>query len=147
MLNLIVYAIFSLTPQQEMATKNYWIKFNDIIHKFNKNVNEKPNTAAEEIKQTIAKIRSMSIKDVDSMVIKYAEKRIALATEYADFLDSIKISDDILYKVDFPIKNQKNKIQNLQKKYQDLYDMHKNMDLEQQILMAYLKEKYMLDAK
>ena len=147
MISLILFALFSATQEQEIATKSYWIGLNDIIHKFNKNVNEKPSTAATEIKQTIAKIRSMSVKNVDSLVLKYAEKRIALASEYADFLDSIKITDDIFYKVEFPIKKQKDKIQNLQKRYQDLYDMHKDMDTEQQILIAYLKEKYMIDTK
>jgi hypothetical protein len=89
----------------------------------------------------------MSTKNVDSLVLKYAEKRISLATEYAEFLDSFNLSDEISYKVEFPIKEKRKKYQNIQKIYQDLYDKHKDMDTEQEIILAYLKEKYNIDKK
>jgi hypothetical protein len=79
--------------------------------------------------------------------LKYAEKRISLATEYAEFLDSFNLSDEVSYKVDFPIKEKRKKYQNIQKIYQDLYDKHKDMDTEQEIILAYLKEKYNIDKK
>jgi len=147
MILIFALTIFAITPEQEISTKSYWIGFNDIIHNFNKAINAKPNTAALEIKQTIAKIRSMSTKNVDSLVLKYAEKRISLATEYAEFLDSFNLSDEVSYKVEFPIKEKRKKYQNIQKIYQDLYDKHKDMDTEQEIILAYLKEKYNIDKK
>lgn len=147
MILIFALTIFAITPEQEISTKSYWIGFNDIIHNFNKAINAKPNTAALEIKQTIAKIRSMSTKNVDSLVLKYAEKRISLATEYAEFLDSFNLSDEVSYKVDFPIKEKRKKYQNIQKIYQDLYDKHKDMDTEQEIILAYLKEKYNINKK
>ena len=33
------------------------------------------------------------------------------------------------------------------KVYQNLYDKHKDMDTEQEIILAYLKEKYYIDKK
>jgi hypothetical protein len=56
MILIFALTIFAITPEQEISTKSYWIGFNDIIHNFNKAINAKPNTAALEIKQTIAKI-------------------------------------------------------------------------------------------
>lgn len=144
---LIQLVLFAVTPEQEIATKKYWIGLNDIIHNFNKAVNAKPSTASIEIKNAIAKIRSMSTKNVDSLVLMYSEKRIKLASEYTEFLDSVKIGSDDFFKTEFPIKKQKDKMENLQKRYQELYDQHKNIDVEQQVLIAYLKEKYNIDSK
>ncbi len=142
---LIVFSL--ITPEQEVATKNYWIGFNDIVHNFNKSINLKPNTATTEIKIAIAKMRSMSIKNVDSLVLKYTEKRIALAIEYSEFLEKFKFTEDGFFKVDYPIKEQRNKFQNSQEIYRKLYDKHQDMDMEQKVLIAYLKEKYNIDTK
>ena len=79
----------------EVSTKNYWIKFNDLIHEFNKKTNSKPSIATNEIKYTIAEIRKIPTKNVDMKVLKYSEKRIGFAIEYSTFLDSIDIADDI----------------------------------------------------
>lgn len=144
---LVQLALFSITIEQEIATKKYWIGLNDIIHNFNKTVNAKPSTATTEMKNAIAKIRSMQIKHVDSLVLIYSEKRIKLASDYVDFLESIKIDSDDFFKTDFPIKKQKDKIENIQKKYQYFYEQHKDIDTEQQVLVAYLKEKYNIDSK
>lgn len=144
---LFQLVLFAITPEQEIATKRYWIGLNDIIHKFNTAANSKPSMASTEIKNAIAKIRSMPTKNVDSLVLMYSEKRIKLATEYAEFLESIKIGSDDFFKTEFPLRKQREKIDNLQKRYQDLYDQHKDMDTEQKVLIAYLKEKYNIDSK
>ena len=110
----LILFLASNQTADEAATKNFWINFNDIIHKFNKTVNSNPSKASVEIKETIAKIRSLPTKNVDMLVLKYSEKRITLAVEYADFIEY----------------------------YDRLQEKHKDMDSEQKVLIAYLDEKY-----
>lgn len=127
----------------DIATKNYWIKFNDNIHQFNKKVNSKPSTAPTEINYTIAEIRKLPTKEVDKKVILYCEKRINFAVEYSQFLESIDIADNIVsYKTEFPIKKKRESFNDMQKRYELLYDKNKKLDEEQNELLAYLKEKY-----
>ena len=138
----ICFLIFGFM-QDEFATKNYWIKFNDHIHSFNKKVNLKPSTAPVEINYTIAEIRKIPTKGVDSKVLKYCEKRISFAIDYSDFLKSIDISDDTqFYKTEYPIRRKRESFMEMQKKYELLYDKNKKLDAEQLELLAYLKEKY-----
>ena len=128
----------------EVSTKNYWIKFNDLIHEFNKKTNSKPSIATNEIKYTIAEIRKIPTKNVDMKVIKYSEKRISFAIDYSSFLDSIdNIADDVqYYKTEFPIKKKRETFQEMQKRYEILFDKNKTLDEEQKELLAYLQEKY-----
>ena len=127
----------------EVSTKNYWIKFNDLIHEFNKKTNSKQSIATNEIKYTIAEIRKIPTKNVDMKVLKYSEKRIGFAVDYSAFLDSIDIADDIqYYKTEFPIKKKRETFQEMQKRYEILFDKNKTLDEEQKELLAYLQEKY-----
>ena len=144
---LLVFGLFSPT-YDEMATKNYWIKFNDFIHKFNSKVNLKPSTAPTEIKYTIAEIRKIPTKNVDMKLLMYCEKRINFAIEYSEFLESIDIADNILsYKTEFPIRKKRESFMEMQKRYELLYDKNMKLDKEQQELLAYLGEKYGLANK
>jgi len=139
--------LFSMSPECEIATKTFWIGFNDIIHNFNKAVNSKPSNASSEIKTTIKKIRNMPTKNVDSMVLLYSEKRIKLAFDYAEFIDSIKIESDEFFKTDYQLKNGRENRDNIQRKYQYLYDKHRDIDAEQKVLASYLFENYKIDYK
>ena len=139
----LILFLASNQTADEVATKNFWINFNDIIHKFNKTVNSNPSKASVEIKETIAKIRCLPTKNVDMLVLNYSERRVTLAVEYADFIDSLKIPEDIqFYKTEFPIKSQRDKFRDKQKYYDRLQERYKDMDSEQKVLIAYLDEKY-----
>lgn len=148
MLAIICCAMLSATPEQEAATKSYWIGLNDVIHGFNKSVNSKPSEAPKEIKKAIAKIRSMSTKNVDSLVIMYSERRMKLAMDYADFLEKTKFgSEEVFFRADYSIKEHRKKLDGMQEKFQTLVERHWNMDAEQEVVVAYLREKYGLDIK
>lgn len=144
MLNFILLLIFSINAD-EYSTKNYWIKFNEHIHKFNKSVNAKPSSAPTEINYTIAEIRKIPLNGVDSKVIKYCEKRISFALEYSEFLKSLDFVESVdSFKTEYPIKQKKEKFTDMQKRYELLYDKNKKLEGEQEELIAYLKEKYNL---
>lgn len=144
----ILSLVFFVNPEQQAATKGYWIGLNDIIHNFNKTVNTRPGLAVDEIKKSVAKIRSMSTRNVDSLVLIYAEKRIQLAMDYAEFLQETNFaSEEYLFKAEYSIKRQKQKLENVQKRFQELAERHRHMDAEQEILVSYLREKFDLDVK